>query len=87
MYLNFTAEKGGPLESSCDVFCTQGVITYNTFWAVVGKYVHIFDIHPLPQVCNINKVHNWRALECTHTLRIGTESRDVFDFMVTDLKI
>ena len=41
-YLNFTAEKGGLLELSCDVFCTQGVITYNTSWAVVGKYMYMY---------------------------------------------
>jgi len=41
-HINFTAERVGPLELSCDIICTQGVITFNISWTVVGKYVHTY---------------------------------------------
>jgi len=41
-HINFTAERVGPLELSCDIVCTQGVITFSISWTVVGKYVHTY---------------------------------------------
>ena len=38
-HINFTAKRVGPLELSCDIICTQGVITFTISWTVVGKYI------------------------------------------------
>ena len=43
-HINFTAERVGPLELSCDIICTQGVITFHISWTVIGKYIVILCV-------------------------------------------